>query len=121
MNDVSRRDEDLTHGLVITVIAGATDSIAATIAHRFEVEESMLVLRPFGPARFLLILLSSEHQPSGPVPAPVLHRSPLTSTPHPHVLMHARLGQLPMATIHVAPAGFEASAPTVSRNQEPSR
>jgi hypothetical protein len=42
------------------VIAGAADSITGTIAHRFEFEELMLVLRPFGPARFLLILPSSK-------------------------------------------------------------
>lgn len=57
---ISHREDDLACSLIISVIDGAAASIPATIARQFEVDESLLRLLPFGPARFLLILPSSE-------------------------------------------------------------
>jgi hypothetical protein len=58
--NISHWEDDLAHALVISVIDDVAASNAGAIARRFEVEETELLLRPLGPASFLLILLGLE-------------------------------------------------------------
>uniref|UniRef100_K3ZZV1 CCHC-type domain-containing protein n=1 Tax=Setaria italica TaxID=4555 RepID=K3ZZV1_SETIT len=57
---IARREDDLAHGLVVTMIGGhevgAVELVRTTIANRFEIEEERLILRPWGLVSFLLIL-----------------------------------------------------------------
>jgi hypothetical protein len=63
-DSIARREEDLARALVITLLGdllvGAAELVLPTIAHRFEIEETRLCLRPWGLTSFLLILPSVE-------------------------------------------------------------
>lgn len=58
---ILQREDGLTaRALVVSVLNGSADSILTTIAGRFEIEVTSLAPQCFGPARFLLILLTAE-------------------------------------------------------------
>lgn len=95
---ISQWEDTLARALVILVINGLVDSIPTTIAHRFEIKESSLILQRLGPSRILLILLSIEAMErvfNGGRPI-------ITSSLHLHVIRWTRLMQSTVALLSSA-------------------